>query len=91
MTISKTELVKQVSEKVGSVPNLYNIIGAVFECVAENLVNGDEVVIKQFGKFKVVNKAERIGRNPQTGEEITIPAHKTPVFSASKALRQAVN
>lgn len=90
-TIGRTELTKQVAEKVGTVPNLYNIIGAVFETVVENLAKGDEVLIRNFGTFKVKERKEKIGRNPQTGEEITIPAHKTPIFTASKFFKRNLN
>jgi len=89
--ITKKELSEQVAEKIGSVPKLYSIIGAVFECIAENLASGNEVVIRDFGKFKVIERRERKGTNPRTGEEIVIQAHKSPIFKASKTFKDAVN
>jgi len=91
LIITKKELAEQVSAKVGSVPKLYSIIGAVFECVAENLAKGNEVLIRDFGRFKVIERQERKGTNPRTGEEIVIQAHKSPIFKASKTFKDAVN
>ena len=89
--IGKAELVKQIAAKIGSVPNLYNIISAVFDVVEENLASGNEVAIRQFGTFKVIDCAERKGTNPRTGEEITISARKKPHFTPSKTFKEAVN
>ena len=91
MTISRNNLTEQVSEKVGSVPNLFKIVTALFDTIVENLEEGNEVNIHNFGTFKVVAKAERKGRNPQTGAEITIPAHNLPIFKPSKFFKDAVN
>ena len=90
-TIGKTELVKQVKEKVGKTSQLSLIVGAVFDAVAENLAEGKEVSIVNFGTFKVIDKAERKGRNPRTDAEITIPAHKIPTLKPSKILKDKVN
>ncbi len=90
-TIGKKELVEQVEAKVGNVPKLHRIISAVFDTVQENLANGNEVEIYSFGKFKVVGRAERKGRNPKTGEELTIPARNVPVFTPSKTFKKLVN
>ncbi len=54
------------------------------------LVDGDKVAITGFGTFEVVERAERQGRNPATGETITIVASKSPKFKAGKALKDAV-
>jgi DNA-binding protein HU-beta len=55
------------------------------------LSNGDSVALVGFGTFTVKDRAERKGRNPQTGEEITIKAAKIPSFKAGKSLKDAVN
>lgn len=90
-TIGKADLVEQVSAKVGAVPKLYEIIGAVFDAVKENLAKGDAVSIRDFGVFKVVQCKERKGRNPKTGEEIVIPAHKKAIFKPSKIVKEKIN
>ena len=64
---------------------------AFLETVEEALVKGEEVIFTGWGKWEVVEKAERVGRNPKTGEEITIPARKAIKFKAGKALEEKVN
>ena len=64
---------------------------AFLDTVEEALVKGEEVSFVGWGKWEVVEKAERIGRNPKTGEEITIPAKKAIKFKVGKALEEKVN
>jgi DNA-binding protein HU-beta len=59
--------------------------------VEEALQQGEKVVLVGFGTFEVRNRAARKGRNPQTKEEILIPASKAPVFKAGKGLKDKVN
>lgn len=66
-------------------------INAVISSIEGALVGGDKVSIVGFGTFEVKQRAERKGHNPQTKEEITIPASKHPVFSAGKSLKEMVN
>lgn len=65
-------------------------VDAVFRSMTEALVSGDRVVISGFGSFEVVKRAERSGRNVQTREPITIPAHKAVRFNVGKGLREGV-
>ncbi|MBV4366061.1 nucleoid-associated protein HU-beta [Erwinia sp. BNK-24-b] len=67
------------------------VLDAFIEAVTDSLKAGDEVALVGFGTFSVRDRAERTGRNPQTGKEITIPAGKVPGFRAGKALKDAVN
>ncbi|ABY91994.1 HU family DNA-binding protein [Thermoanaerobacter brockii subsp. lactiethylicus] len=78
----KSELTKKDAEKA---------LNAFIEAVEEALKNGDKVQLVGFGTFEVRERAERKGRNPQTKEEITIPASKAPIFKAGKALKDLVN
>ena len=64
---------------------------AFVDVVTEALVKGDKVQLVGFGSFEVRKRAARKGRNPQTKEEIKIPASKAPVFKAGKALKDLVN
>lgn len=64
---------------------------AFLETVEEALVKGEEVIFTGWGKWEVVEKAERVGRNPKTGEEVVIPAKKAIKFKAGKALEEKVN
>lgn len=66
-------------------------LGAFCHTIAETLPTGEPVVIKDFGTFDTVARKERVGRNPQTGEEITIPASNKVTFKAGKYLKGAVN
>jgi len=65
-------------------------VEAVFDSVTDTLANGEKVQVIGFGNFEVRDRAARKGRNPQTGEEIQIPATKVPAFKAGKALKEAV-
>ncbi|HOJ47617.1 MAG TPA: HU family DNA-binding protein [Bacillota bacterium] len=66
-------------------------VSAVFAAIENELATGGKVQIAGFGSFKVKERAERIGRNPKTKEEIRIPASKVPAFVAGKSLKDAVN
>ena len=66
-------------------------VNAVFSAISNALKDGDKVQLIGFGTFEVKDVAAREGRNPQTGETITIAASKKPAFSASKALKDEVN
>lgn len=67
---------------------MYNAFVAT---LTEGLLEGEGVQLAGFGTFLIRERAERTGRNPQTGEEITIPASKQVTFKAAKALKDAVN
>ena len=66
-------------------------LNAFVNVVSETLAKGDKVQLVGFGSFEVRKRAARKGRNPQTKEEIKIPASKAPVFKAGKALKDLVN
>ncbi|MGL6071845.1 HU family DNA-binding protein [Craterilacuibacter sp.] len=65
-------------------------LDGVIVAVTDTLKNGDDVTLVGFGTFYVGERAERSGRNPKTGEAITIPAARTPKFRAGKALKDAL-
>lgn len=90
--MNKTELVAAISEKAElSKKDAENALSAFTNVVTNALVVGDKVQIVGFGTFEVAERAERQGRNPSTGESITIAASKSPKFKARKALKDAVN
>lgn len=66
-------------------------LDAAIEAITNALKAGDQVTLVGFGTFQVKERAERTGRNPQTGKEITIAASKVPGFKAGKGLKDAVN
>lgn len=89
--MNKTELIAAMAEKAEiSKKDAEKALTAFTNIVADTLVDGDRVSITGFGTFEVVERAERQGRNPATGEAITIAASKSPKFKAGKALKEAV-
>lgn len=89
--MNKTELITGMAEKAEiSKKDAEKVLNAFTNIVADTLVDGDKVSITGFGTFEVVERAERQGRNPATGETITIAASKSPKFKAGKALKDAV-
>lgn len=90
--MNKTELVANVAEKAGlTKKDAEKAVNAFYSTIEAALIEGDKVQLIGFGTFEVKERAPRKGRNPQTGEEIDIPASKNPVFKAGKALKEAVN
>lgn len=89
---NKGDLIATVSEKVGITKKAAEkAVNAVLEVVSGTLAKGDGITIVGFGSFKVVKKAAREGRNPQTGKKIKIPAKKAVVFRAGSKLKSAVS
>lgn len=89
--MNKTELISSISLKSGlSKKNSEAALNAFISSVEESLQGGEKVVLVGFGTFEVRDRAERKGRNPQTGEEILIPASRAPVFRAGKSLKDKV-
>jgi len=89
--MNKTELINAIAAKSGlSKKDSEKALTATIDAVSGALQSGDKVQLVGFGIFDVKNRAARIGRNPKTKEPINIPATKTPVFKAGKALKDAV-
>ena len=90
--MNKAELVAAVAEKTGETKKSAEAaLNAIVEVITGTLAKGDKVQLVGFGSFEVRKRAARKGRNPQTKEEIKIPASKAPVFKAGKAFKDAVN
>ena len=90
--MKKTDVIKAVATKTGyTQKDIGTVLDTIVAVISEAVASGDEVNISGFGKFSVSERAERQGRNPQTGEAITIAASKSPKFKASKAFKDVVN
>ena len=90
--MTKTDLVNVVAAESGiSKKDTEAVVNAALEAIANALKDGDKVQLIGFGTFEVKDVAAREGRNPKTGETITIAASKAPTFAAGKALKDAVN
>ena len=90
--MNKNELITAMSEKANmSKVDTEKALKAFIDTVTEELKNGGKVQLVGFGTFEVAERAERQGRNPKTGEAITIPASKSPKFKAGRSLKDIVN
>ena len=88
----KADIVEHVAKKADlSKKEASDALDAVFDAITSMLEDGDRVQISGFGSFSISERAERQGRNPATGEQITIAASKNVRFKSGKALKDAVN
>jgi nucleoid DNA-binding protein len=89
--MTKADLVAQVAKKAGLTSKAAkDSVNAIFNSMSDALKRGEKVVVTGFGTFMVRKRAQRKGRNPQTGAEIQIPSTKTPGFTAGKSLKRLV-
>lgn len=89
--MNKKDLINVVAEKTGMTKKDSGlVVESVFDAIKETLSKGEKVQIIGFGTFEVRDRVARKGHNPQTGEEIDIPATRVPAFKAGKALKDTV-
>lgn len=88
--MNKADLVVDVAKVVGSKRKAEKVISCVLGTITKALKKGRPLTLVGFGRFSVSKRKARQGRNPQTGEEIGIPAKKVPKFTPGKALKNAV-
>ena len=88
--MNKADLMAEVAKVVGSKRMAEDAISCVLATITKALKKGQTLTLVGFGTFKVGKRKARVGRNPQTGKEIKIPAKKVPKFGAGKALKNAV-
>ncbi len=89
--MNKEMMVDKIAEEAGiNKAQANRALKTVFDSITETLKSGDKVTLTGFGTFLVSERKEREGRNPQTGETITIPGGNVPRFKAGKALKDAV-
>ena len=92
MTLTKEYLTAAVHHKVGcSKSKSTKLIESLFEIIKRTLENSQDLLISGFGKFCVKEKNTRRGRNPQTGENLTLEARRVVTFRCSKALKDRIN
>ena len=90
--MNKTQLIAAVAEAASiSKKDAETAVSAVIASITKSLAEGEKVQIAGFGTFEVRERGARIGRDPRTSEEITIPASKAPAFKAGRALKDSVN
>ena len=89
----KSELVQLIASRN---PHLFlrdveNIVGAIFEEITDALAEGNRVELRGFGACSVKNRPARTGRNPRTGEQVSVKAKHVPFFKSGKELRERLN
>jgi integration host factor subunit beta len=91
--MTRSELIQKLAEKN---PHLYlrdveTIVDTTFDEITEALIAGDRVELRGFGTFSVKERNARTGRNPRTGESVTVDAKRLPFFKTGKGLRERLN
>lgn len=90
--MNKSELVSEIAQKTTlTKTQVKQVVEETFSFISSALSKGEKFQLIGFGSFKVEKRASRKGVNPQTGEKISIPARKVPVFSPGKKLMDSVN
>ena len=88
---TKSDLIDRIAQKADfTKKDSEKTVNAFLEAIQEHLQNGGNIQLTGFGSFKVEQRKEREGRNPQTGEKLTIPASKVVKFNPGKALKEKV-
>jgi DNA-binding protein HU-beta len=91
-SVNKADLIEHVSRSADlSHAAAQRAVDAMFGAISNSLRNGEPVMLTGFGSFSVAQRAARSGRNPRTGEPITIAASRNPRFKAGKGLKDAIN
>ncbi len=91
--MTKSELIQRLAE---ANPHLYQrdverIVTTIFEEITMALAQGDRVELRGFGAFSIKERGERVGRNPRTGESVSVSAKYIPYFKTGKQLREKLN
>ncbi len=89
--MNKTDLINNIAAKSGMTKkDVETVLNGLLGEITEALAKGEKVQLIGFGTFETRNRSSRVGRNPQTGKTITIPATKVPAFKAGNKLKEAV-
>ncbi len=92
MTVTRADVTEAVYQEVGLSRNeSAQLVESVLEEISSTLAQGESVKVSLFGTFSVHDKAERIGRNPTTGEEVPISPRRVLIFRASQVLKDRIN
>jgi integration host factor subunit alpha len=92
MALTKEEIIEAVAEETGFPKNQSGeLVETLIEIIKKTLVYGDDVLVSRFGKFRVREKKTRKGRNPATGEDMTLESRRVVTFKCSGRLRDKIN
>jgi len=90
--MTKADIIESVYEQIGfSKREAADVVETVFETMKSTLANGEKIKVSGFGNFVVRSKRARVGRNPQTGDVITITERRVLTFKPSQVLKDALN
>lgn len=90
--MTKADIVERVQQRIGLTKrDSAELVELVFSIIKKTLETGEKIKVTGFGNFEVKQKADRLGRNPQTGEALTITSRRILRFKPSQLLRQAIN
>lgn len=90
-TITRIDFANRLRERFGlTTADAYRMVDLIFDEIAESLIHGEEVKFAGFGSFKILNKAQRLGRNPKTGAPAVISARRVASFRPSSEFRARV-
>ena len=90
--MNKTQIIDAVAKETGiKKKDAEAAVNSAFSIIEATLLAGEKVQLVGFGTFEVKNRAERKGRNPKTGESVTVPACKYLAFSSAKAIKEKLN
>ena len=91
--MTKTDLIEKVSLKTTGLTKKQTeiIVNMLFDSIKEALATGDKIEIRGFGSFRIRNRRNREGRNPKTGETVSVPQKRIPFFKAGKELKEVVD
>ena len=90
--MTKAELVAKVAGHINLTKKQTEVVvNTVFQSITESLSQGKKVELRGFGSFRIRERNPRLGRNPKSGEKVSVPAKKVPFFKAGKELRELVD
>lgn len=90
--MTKAELVAKVANQINLTKKQTEVVvNTVFQSITESLSQGKKVELRGFGSFRIRARNPRLGRNPKSGEKVSVPAKKVPFFKAGKELRELVD
>ena len=90
-TITRNDFANRLRERFGlTTADAFKLVDIVFDEISESLIHGEEVKLAGFGSFKILTKAQRMGRNPKTGEPAVISARRVASFRPSNEFRKRV-
>lgn len=91
-SLTKAMLIERLNENLGlNVREAKDMVDSVFELMSASLISGEDVKLSGFGNFQIRAKAPRPGRNPKTGEAVTIAPRRVATFRASNALKEQID